>query len=374
MDADTCVTECAVQTDLQTHSLDEGVNHFVTDESYNEDSSGGDEMREAYNEDAPEEVPECAPEPGYEAGEKPAFTTLDTNGDGVIDPDEAFAFTEKACIPNEIGEQIFMEADLNQDKVISQEEFDAHGGEETKNEVAMDDALEEKFEGDDETNTVQNPPLEEFDKDNSGDLDNEEATDMFEHEIERRTEHQDGTDKVVEELKPEIDEAINEVDTNGDGNISGDEYVAESTEDAGMDDELQEAAAADEDKDEPEDLSRAGGPAPAPAAFISHRRQLRRGHGSRTQARKQVAHLRKGLHAKQSHREHTQHRKGLQTKKAQRKLKYGQAMLAAAQRQQRIRKASFAQHQRRLHRAMLAHKQAMRHSSNGHRALRHHRK
>merc|ERR1719235_315634 len=140
----------------------------------------------------------------------------------------------------------------------------------------MDDALEEKFEGDDETNTVDNPPLEEFDKDDSGDLDHDEANDMFQHEIERRTEHQDGAEQTVEELQPEIDEAINEVDTNGDGAISGDEFVKESEEGTGMDDELQEAAAADEDATEPEDLSRAGAPGPAPAAaagLIAHSRQ-----------------------------------------------------------------------------------------------------
>jgi Ca2+-binding EF-hand superfamily protein len=372
MDADTCMTECEVHTDLQTHHLDEGLNEFVGDESYNEDSTGGDEMREVHNEAATDEVPECAPEPGYDASTKPEFSTIDTNGDGVIDPDEAFAFCDKACIPGEMGMQIFTEADLNQDKVISQDEFDAHG-EQTVNEVAMDGALEEKFEGDDESNTVDNPPLEEFDDDNSGDLDHDEANDMFQHEIERRTEHETGSEDTVEELQPEIDEAINEVDANGDGKISGDEYVAESEEGTGMGDNLQEAADADEDKAEEDDLSRAGGPAPAAAAgLISHRRQLRHGHGLRAQA--QRAQVRNGFRAKQSHRGHVQRHHGLHAKHPQRKLKFAEAMLALAQQQQRAREASFLQHQRRLHHAMLMHKQAMHHSRRGHRAFRHHRK
>eukprot|EP00746_Dinoflagellata_sp_MGD_P161688 gnl/MRDRNA2_/MRDRNA2_88925_c0_seq1.p1 gnl/MRDRNA2_/MRDRNA2_88925_c0~~gnl/MRDRNA2_/MRDRNA2_88925_c0_seq1.p1 ORF type:complete len:410 (-),score=127.04 gnl/MRDRNA2_/MRDRNA2_88925_c0_seq1:35-1264(-) len=366
-DADTCMTECAVSTDLETHHLDEGLDNFVTDEAHNE--VGGDAMREAHNEKAPEEVPECAPEPGYGADTKPEWETLDTNGDGVIDADEAFTFCEKACIPDELGQQLFSEADLNQDKVIDKDEFDA-AGEDTKNEEAMDEVLEDKFEGDDESNTVQNPDLEEFDKDDSGDLDKNEVNDMYEHQVEQRTEHAPGAEETVEELQPEIDEAVAEVDTNGDGKISGDEFVADSDGGSDLGGELQEAADAEEDEGEQDDLPRAG-TTPPPAMLISHSHQLRHRHSlHHTKHRHgQRLHAKRAGHHMQAPK--VGHR--LQAKKMQRKLKYAQAMLAEAIHQEKLRKASFAQHQRRLHRAMLMHKQAKR-SGRGHRSFRHHRK
>jgi len=327
IDADSgdCLTECAVATDLETHHLDEGTDYFVEDEAHNE--KGGEKMLEQYNEKATEEVPECVPQEGYEEGTTPTFDKLDTNKDGTIDEDEAISFGEKACIPDEMVMQLFSEADLNQDKVIGKDEFKA-AGEDTKNEEAMDDALEEVSEGDDESNTVQNPPMTEFDENNDGSLDKEEATDMMEHEIERRTEHAPIPEETKKELEPKIDEAIDKVDTNDDGVISGDEYVAES-EDGGSDlgKELEEATEADEDKPELDDLARADGKAAA-EGLISRRTMLRRGHGAKARGQ--------------------QHKM----------VSFGEAMLAKAKLQERLRNAMFLQHQQRLHRAMLLQKKA----------------
>eukprot|EP00746_Dinoflagellata_sp_MGD_P160843 gnl/MRDRNA2_/MRDRNA2_87772_c0_seq1.p1 gnl/MRDRNA2_/MRDRNA2_87772_c0~~gnl/MRDRNA2_/MRDRNA2_87772_c0_seq1.p1 ORF type:complete len:418 (-),score=114.71 gnl/MRDRNA2_/MRDRNA2_87772_c0_seq1:111-1298(-) len=348
IDADTCMTECQTYTDTQTHHLDEGLDGFVADESYNENDGEG--MREIHNEQAPEEVPECAPEPGYEATSKPEWDTLDTNGDGFIDADEAFTFCEKACIPDEMGQQIFSEADLNQDKKISKEEFES-AGEETNNEEAMDGVLEGTFEGDDEYNSVQNPPLEEFDEDDSGGLDNDEVNNMYEHQIEQRTEHEPGAEETVEELQPEIQDAIDEVDTNDDGVISGDEYTAEGDEN-NLGDELQEAAEADEDVEEPDDLARAGTTPPpaAAAALISHRR-LRHGH-------------RMGRMMKSVKPVRVTH------KRPHRKMKFAEALLAKARLQQRLRHAALLQRQHRLRHAMQSRKKA--HAHHKSRAFRHH--
>lgn len=319
-DGGDCKTECAVSTDLMTHHLDQGYEDFTRDEAYNE--KGGQKMKEAHNEKAPEEVPSCIPEEGYDASTIPEFDTLDINRDGVIDGDEAFTFGEKACIPDEMVGQLFSEADLNQDKVIEKNEWKA-GGEDTKNEQAMDEALEKVSQGDDESNTVQNPPMTEFDKNNDGSLDEDESKDVFEHELGRRTEHEPIPEDTMKELEPKIDEAVEKVDTNDDGAISGDEYAAKGdANDLG--DELQEAASADEDKPELDDLSRAdGAAAPAPAGLLSHHSQLRRGH-----------------------------------KVSPRKIKYAEAILAKAKFQQHLRHAMFVQHQQRLRQAALLHKKA----------------
>jgi len=167
-DKDDCMVECAVATDLNSHHLDDGLDWFVADESENE--QGGEKMRDIHNEKAPVEVPFCVPFDGYTPDTKPEFDTLDVNGDGVIDKDEAFQFFAKACIPDEKGEQIIHEADTNVDGKIEKDEW-KDAGEDTKQEEVMDKALEGTFEGDDEVNTVDNPPIVEFDKNKDGALD-----------------------------------------------------------------------------------------------------------------------------------------------------------------------------------------------------------
>jgi hypothetical protein len=266
MDADArdCLTECAVSTDLQTHHLDEGTDYFVKDESYNE--KGGKKMKKLYNEKAPEEVVSCVPT--VDLDKKPEFEDLDTNGDGVIDFEESENFSRKACVPDEMNEQTFSAADFNQDKVIDKKEFEG-AGESSKNEEAMDEALEKVSEGDDEYNPVQNPPLEEFDENKDGALDESEAKDMFEHELERRTDHEDVPPEKMKEFEGEVQDAIDKVDTNDDGEIDGDEYVAKD-EGSDLGQEIKEAADADEDAEELDDLSRAGG-APAAAASFTQR-------------------------------------------------------------------------------------------------------
>merc|ERR1719252_270938 len=222
-----------------------------------------------------EEVVECVPQDGYEEGSGVNLEKMDTNKDGVISVDEAIDFGEKACIPDEMVMQLFSEADLNQDKVISSDEF-KDAGEDTKTEEAMDEALEDASEGDDESNTVEAPPITEFDKNNDGALDKEEATDAFEHELEKRTEHESIPEDKMKEIKPKIDEAIDEIDTNDDGVIDGEEYVAEAKNEEQSEETLNPF---DEDKSELDDLPRAGEEKPAEATgLISKRSMLRRGH------------------------------------------------------------------------------------------------
>jgi len=260
MDADTCVTECEVHTDLATHSMDHGVEDFATDEAYNE--KDGKKIEEKAEADHPVEVLDCAPE--VDIDKAPTLEEIDTKQDGVIDEEEAKNWGHKACVPDEMTEQIFHQADKNVDHTIDAEEF-ARSGEDTVHEEAIDDALEKDSEGDDEYNPVQTPPLEEFDDNNDGGLDKEEHSDAVDFEKERRDE---GRWSVSEGEIPDsaTDEAFEKVDADGDGKIEGDEYIAEP-EDGGSDmgEEIKEAAAADEDAADPDDLPKAGDDTASPA-------------------------------------------------------------------------------------------------------------
>lgn len=341
-------------------------------------------MRDLHNEEATEEVPKCAPEPGYDAEKKPDFNTLDTKGDGVIDEEEAHEFCEKACIPDELGTQLFSESDENQDKVIDQEEFES-AGEDTANEKAMDEALEETSAGDDEVNTVDNPPITEFDGNKDGVLDENEAHDVFEHELERRTDNAEVPDQKITDLQPEIDKAIDKVDTNDDGVIDGGEYVAqpEDADDSDLGKELQEVAGVDEDKGEIDDLARSGGPAnaapaAAPALLISHSRHLQRSHGLRgrraqraglTQQRQKVKYA-EAMMVEAQRQQRLRKAALAQNQRGKRaKVKYAEAIMAEAKRQQLLREAAFTQHERHLHHAMMMHKQAKHHLNRGRRAF-----
>merc|ERR1719214_498595 len=115
----------------------------------------------------------------------------------------------------------------------------------------MDKALEKHSEGDDEYNSVQNPPLVEFDKNKDGALDKSEAKDMYHHELERRTDWTVNETK-MDAMDPDIESAIDEVDTNDDGEITGDEYVAKG-DGSDLGQELKEAANADDDATELDD-------------------------------------------------------------------------------------------------------------------------
>lgn len=268
MDADArdCLTECAVATDLHTHHLDDGAYYFASDEAYNE--KGGKKIKDLHNEKAPEEVPSCTPT--IDLSKTPEFGDLDTNGDGVISVEESEEWGEKACVSDEMQTQVFQQADLNADHVIDKKEFEA-AGEVTKNEQVMDKALEKVSEGDDEYNPVQNPPLEDFDANKDGALDKDEAKEMFEHELERRTEHEPVPEETMKEIEPDVQDAIDKVDTNDDGEIDADEYVAKG-DDADLGTELKEAGEANEDAKELDDLARADKGEPAPAF-------LQRAHG-----------------------------------------------------------------------------------------------
>jgi len=258
-DADDCRVECAVSTDLNTHHLEDGYKHFVNDEAYNE--KGGNKIKEHADENLGVDAAACVPQVCIDR--PPKLEELDANEDGVIDQDEVRAWGHAACVTDEMVDQIFSQADTNQDGVITAKEYKG-AGENTEHEVAVDKALEKHSEGDDEYNQVQAPPLREFDENDDGALDKKEHKDAVKLEMERRGE---GRWSVSDDEIPKdaLDDSFDKVDADDNGKIEGDEYEKSAPE-GGLGDEIVEAAKADEDAEDPDDLS--DDPDTKPAAML----------------------------------------------------------------------------------------------------------
>jgi len=297
MDADPtdCMTECAVYTDIQEE--EEGMQDFVEDETYNED--GGEKMEQVFNDNlagevwGEEKVGNCSPK----ITESPTFEEVDSNGDGVIDEDESVRVGHKMCVPDEMVTQLFLDADKNQDKKLTKEEFESVG-EDTQVEEAIDGALQNETQGDDEFNPVQSPTDEDgdkvidvFDDNQDGTLDQNEFQDAAEFELHRRGMDAEQSETALQNSEEHIQDAFEEIDRNHDNKLSSEEYGQEG-EGNDMGDELEQAQDSDEIAEDPDDLSRAGGPAaaapaaaPAPAAMISVHRLKSRSAAHRRPAR-----------------------------------------------------------------------------------------
>merc|ERR1719171_3457074 len=81
----------------------------------------------------------------------------------------------------------------------------------------------------------------------------------------------DEEQKLISDYKQEVQTAFADLDTNGDGLLSKDEYYAQAS--STMGDELSEEAQADEDAEDPDDMGRDDAvdddsSAPAPAASL----------------------------------------------------------------------------------------------------------
>jgi len=286
-DPEYCNTECAVYNDLNNHHWDddfgnqEALQRFTEDEATNE--AGGKEMEEKFEEEFGEEVLDCTPT--VDTDKEPTMDDLDAKKDGVIDKDEAEAYGKKACVPDEMTDQIFEEADADQDNKITEEEFQ-EAGEDTVAEEKLDEALEGSegdtpkgeapFEGDDENAVVDNVDFDEVDDNKDGKIDEAEFHENAEFEAEKRTEtnaahvpvSNNETDMVAD-ASPAVAEAMDAVDTDDDGTISKEEY--ESTEGGGSDmgEELSEAAGVDEDMPDPDDAQRVQAAEAAPPSLLS---------------------------------------------------------------------------------------------------------
>lgn len=202
-------------------------------------------------------IGKCAPVVGLDAS--PNFSYIDSNGDGYITSDEAIAYGNKMCVPDEMTSQIFMAADVSpQDGKVTKMEFNA-SGEDTIIEKAIDRAADVPTEGDNEYHEVSLPDFKSWDRDRDGFLTEREAFNAFMHELKRRNvAHHgtvtSGTDIQMEEEKMWhglFDSLFPEMDVNGDHKISRREFYGPALG-GDFGDELHESALADEDAPDPD--------------------------------------------------------------------------------------------------------------------------
>jgi len=131
----------------------------------------------------------CDPcfEDGQDGG--PPFEDVDTNGDGVVDRDEARDFFGDE--PN--FDEEYDKVDANGDGMVDHAEY-----------MAADDGGGDHEDGDGDDGP---PPFEDVDSNGDGSIDRDEARDYFGDE-------------------PNFDEEYDKVDTNGDGVVDHAEYMA----------------------------------------------------------------------------------------------------------------------------------------------------
>jgi len=270
--ADTCITECRTHEDVAA-SQEDALDDFVEDKSENEPSGkGGEAMEEVYEEHYGNgTIADCVPEYDPEGGQV-AFEDVDSNADGLVSADEAIAFGEKMCVSDEMTMQIFDMADADQDKELTPEEWDSVG-EESAAEEAIDKAVDSVSEGDQEYSEVKPPYFDDIDADGDGVLSKEEAEEALMLELSRRFPGK--SQEELEEMAAELeDEMWKKLDTDGDGVLSKEEWEApEQGTPENLGSEIGEAAAADENAEDPDDLPTAeqsevpSSPAPAVVAF-----------------------------------------------------------------------------------------------------------
>lgn len=263
-----CLTEC--QTFEQTApNKDEALGDFVHDVSHNEASGqGGEAMEETYEDATGQDVPDCTPS----VEGKPTFEDIDADGNGLITAEEAISYGHKMCVSDEMVMQMFAKADADRDKEVTPAEFNSVGEEHAAEQV-VDAAADPVTEGDQEYNEVHTPHFEEFDKDGDEVLSGDEIREVLVFELHRRYpgKSKEEIDDIAEKSIKNLAEALPDVDTNGDGEISKDEWYAEPAESTDMGDELGEVADDDKNAKDPDDLpvaeeSESEAPAAAPAA------------------------------------------------------------------------------------------------------------
>lgn len=294
-----CLTECSTYMDLAPpHRRQDAAQKFVEDQALNE--KGGLGMKKAYQKLYGQKIEGC--EPSVDISTSPDFDDIDGDKDGSISREEAVAYGNRMCVPDEMTTQIFVAADRDRDELVSSAEFDSTG-EDNLAEEAIDKMADPATQGDDEYAEASVPSFDAWDHDKDGYLQKGELFDAFMHEMKRRDVADFGTVTAgtgkqagQEEARRAIfDEIFPSIDHNDDGKVSRVEFNMDAT-DSDFGGELHESAHADEDAEDPDDARRpvttttavpyVGVPSEAPETPAS---MLRAGHRHRSKKMRAVA-------------------------------------------------------------------------------------
>jgi len=261
-DLEYCLVDCHSYVDAGGDI--DSLMDFVTDETYNE--QGGEKMEDKFESMTGKDIPDCKPSIPVE--KVPSFDSVDTDEDGQISKKEVEAWGLKACVPNELVQQIFDIADSNYDAHVSHKEWKAIG-ENTDIEQVLDTFTDKLTRGEDQYEPVQLPAFRHLDVNSDEELDADEIMKLFKDEIKRRIPTMSSTDvdAMAKQYEDDILRDVMKLDLNGDQRINAVEFDAPVG--GGMGKELYEAAQNPNNLPDPDDLSRTpggGAPAPGPAA------------------------------------------------------------------------------------------------------------
>jgi len=262
MDADhgVCVTDCRSYVDAGGDI--KSLRDFVTDETYNE--QGGEKMEKYFETKTGMQIPDC--KPTLDMKSDFGFNVVDADSNGELTRDELNIWGKKACVPNEMAQQIFDFADGNFDDRVTPAEYGTIG-EDTDAEDVLDKHADKETKGEDQYEPVQMPAFRHVDGNNDGQLDQVEIMDMFKREIKKRipTMAKADVDALAAEHQKELLKDMGKVDTDADGKLNEEEYKKAAAS-KGMGEELSEAAAVDNNVTDPDDLPRSGPKGGGPGA------------------------------------------------------------------------------------------------------------
>jgi len=225
----------------------------VTDETYNE--QGGEDMEKHFEKKTGQDIPDCVV--SLELDPNVDFKVVDFNNDGKLTREEMNQWGAKACVPDELAQQIFDAGDADFNGEVSPAEYNAIG-EDTAVEKVIDTAADKETKGEDQYEPVQLPAFRHIDGNSDGQLDKDEIMNIFKQEIKRRipTMSDAAISSLAAEHQQELLKDMDTVDKNADGVLNEEEYQA--MHQGGMGEELAEAAAAPNNLADPDDLKREG--------------------------------------------------------------------------------------------------------------------
>mmetsp|Transcript_102645 Transcript_102645/g.203767 ORF Transcript_102645/g.203767 Transcript_102645/m.203767 type:complete len:297 (+) Transcript_102645:44-934(+) len=222
-----CMTSCRVKVDLGS----EDANRL-------EDFAKENKTRlRRYEEHTGQNVKPCKPPANVE---EVHFADVDLNNDKIVTRHELTAFTDMLCIPQDLANKMFDDADRNHDESVTTKEWNS-SGEDTQIEYEVDKFADKHVEPKKEApedvarnalkdlvGEVKAPAFEDMDKDNDGKITEWELSSFFMWEAVRRNTQMDGRTRrhLQENVNKVMADKFKVLDKDGDHFLSREEYKA----------------------------------------------------------------------------------------------------------------------------------------------------